>query len=338
MKAIKLSDIAKKLNVSTSTVSKAMGEYSDIKKETKKKILEYVKKVNFRPNTIAASLKTKKTKTIGIIIPDMQNLFFTKIINAIVDNASSIGYKCILMCSNESYEEEMECIDRLINANVEAIVISLTNRSVEYSHLEKVKEADIILIQFDKISKIVKSSTVTTNNIDAAFELTQKLIDSGKRRIAHFRGGYISQVSIDRFIGYQKALEKNEITFDKDLILSIEKGTSEDAELVMQEMIDKRIDFDAVFAIDDKTASGVIKCLSKNNFKIPEEVAVVGFSNAEYSKYLTPSLSSFDQSSEQFGREIIKTFIKEEEIIKTNTEYNFSQVKIPAYFVRRESF
>ena len=338
MKGIKLKDIAERFNVSVSTVSKAIAGYSDIRDETKKKILEYVKKVNFRPNSIASSLKTKKTKTIGIVIPDMQNLFFTKILQSIVNSAISEGYRSILTCSNESYEREVECVDELINNNVEAIFIALSDKTTEYSHLQRVKDSEIILIQFDKISKIIPSSTVTTNNIESAFEITERLIKSGRRKIAHLRGGYISQVSIDRFIGYQRALEKHKIEFDKNLVMISEQRSFEEAMLKVQEMIDKAIDFDAVFAIDDKTAMGIIKCLSLNKIKIPDQVAVVGFSNAAYSKYLSPSLSSIDQSSEQFGTEMMRLFIEEKKLKKPSLEYSFSQVKIPTHFVRRESF
>ena len=338
MKGIKLKDIAERFNVSVSTVSKAISGYSDIRNETKKKILEYVKKVNFRPNSIASSLKTKKTKTIGIVIPDMQNLFFTKILQSIVNSAISEGYRSILTCSNESYEREVECVDELINNNVEAIFIALSDKTTEYSHLQRVKDSEIILIQFDKISKIIPSSTVTTNNIESAFEITERLIKSGRRKIAHLRGGYISQVSIDRFIGYQRALEKHKIEFDKNLVMISEQRSFEEAMLKVQEMIDKAIDFDAVFAIDDKTAMGIIKCLSLNKIKIPDQVAVVGFSNAAYSKYLSPSLSSIDQSSEKFGPEIIKLFIEEKKMRKSSLDYDFSHVKIPTHFVRRESF
>ena len=338
MKGIKLKDIAERFNVSVSTVSKAIAGYSDIRNETKKKILEYVKKVNFRPNSIASSLKTKKTKTIGIVIPDMQNLFFTKILQSIVNSAISEGYRSILTCSNESYEREVECVDELINNNVEAIFIALSDKTTEYSHLQRVKDSEIILIQFDKISKIIPSSTVTTNNIESAFEITERLIKSGRRKIAHLRGGYISQVSIDRFIGYQRALEKHKIEFDKNLVMISEQRSFEEAMLKVQWMIDKAIDFDAVFAIDDKTAMGIIKCLSLNKIKIPDQVAVVGFSNAAYSKYLSPSLSSIDQSSEQFGTEMMRLFIEEKKLKKPSLEYSFSQVKIPTHFVRRESF
>ena len=338
MKGIKLKDIAERFNVSVSTVSKAIAGYSDIRNETKKKILEYVKKVNFRPNSIASSLKTKKTKTIGIVIPDMQNLFFTKILQSIVNSAISEGYRSILTCSNESYEREVECVDELINNKVEAIFIALSDKTTEYSHLQRVKDSEIILIQFDKISKIIPSSTVTTNNIESAFEITERLIKSGRRKIAHLRGGYISQVSIDRFIGYQRALEKHKIEFDKNLVMISEQRSFEEAMLKVQEMIDKAIDFDAVFAIDDKTAMGIIKCLSVNKIKIPDQVAVVGFSNAAYSKYLSPSLSSIDQSSEQFGTEMMRLFIEEKKLKKPSLEYSFSQVKIPTHFVRRESF
>ena len=338
MKGIKLKDIAERFNVSVSTVSKAIAGYSDIRNETKKKILEYVKKVNFRPNSIASSLKTKKTKTIGIVIPDMQNLFFTKILQSIVNSAISEGYRSILTCSNESYEREVECVDELINNNVEAIFIALSDKTTEYSHLQRVKDSEIILIQFDKISKIIPSSTVTTNNIESAFEITERLIKSGRRKIAHLRGGYISQVSIDRFIGYQRALEKHKIEFDKNLVMISEQRSFEEAMLKVQGMIDKAIDFDAVFAIDDKTAMGIIKCLSLNKIKIPDQVAVVGFSNAAYSKYLSPSLSSIDQSSEQFGTEMMRLFIEEKKLKKPSLEYSFSQVKIPTHFVRRESF
>ena len=338
MKVIKLKDIAERFNVSVSTVSKAIAGYTDIKKETKKKILEYVKKVNFRPNSIASSLKTKKTKTIGIVIPNMQNLFFTKILDSIVNSAMIKGYRSILMCSNESFEKEVDCIDELINNNVEAVFIALSDRTTEYSHLQKIKDSAIILIQFDKISKIIQSSTVTTNNIESAYELTERLIKSGRRKIAHLRGGYISQVSIDRFIGYQRALEKNEIEFDKNLVMISEKRSFEEVVSKIQEMIDKGIDFDAVLAVDDKTAMGTIKCLLTNKIKIPEQVAVVGFSNAAYSKYLTPSLSSMDQSTDLFGTEIIRLFLEEKKMKKSSLDYNFSHVKIPTHFIKRESF
>lgn len=204
MKPVTLKQIAEQLNISVTTVSKALKDYSDISPKTKVLVKEFAKTLNYKPNTFAVNLRTKESKTIGLIIPVIVHHFFSNVIRGIISQAEKKGYLVIILQSNESYELEKKQIDLLMSQRVDGILISLANGTANFSHLNEVIAQDKPLVMFDKIAKIVKCSKIIIDDRKAAYIATQHLIDTGCKRIAHFRGALLPQNSIDRFLGYKK--------------------------------------------------------------------------------------------------------------------------------------
>ncbi|MEE2801786.1 MAG: LacI family DNA-binding transcriptional regulator, partial [Bacteroidota bacterium] len=218
MKQVTLREIANKLNISITTVSKALKDYPDVSPKTKSLVKELASTLNYKPNAFAVNLRTRESKTIGLIIPVIVHHFFSNVIKGIVAQAEKKGYLVIILQSNESYELEKKQIDLLMNQRVDGIIISLANGTIEYKHLTDVIKANTPLVMFDKIAKIVNCSKVIIDDRKAAYDATQHLIDIGCRRIAHFRGSLLPQNSIDRFLGYRKALDDNGIKYDPSLV------------------------------------------------------------------------------------------------------------------------
>ena len=209
MKDITLKEIATKLGISITTVSKALKGYPDVSEKTRNAVLELAKSLHFTPNSFAVNLRTKESRTIGLVIPEVVHHFFSNVINGIIDEAEKNNYLVIIVQSGESLALEIKQIELLLNKRVDGIIISLSNESNDDEHIKQIIEREIPLVMFDKISKLIKCSKVIINDQKAAFEATQHLIDAGCKKIVHIRGPVNPQNAIDRFLGYKKALEKN---------------------------------------------------------------------------------------------------------------------------------
>jgi LacI family transcriptional regulator len=311
MKPTTLKDIAIKLNISVTTVSKALKGYSDVSKTTRKAVFQQAEKMNYSPNSVAVNLRTRQTKTIGVIIPTISHQFFSKVINGIIEEAEKNGYLVIILQSDESTKQEKKLIKLLINKRVDGILISLAAENDSSKHLQKIIDKKIPLVLFDKISKILKCSKVVVNDREAAYNATTLLINSGCRKIAHFRGPLNPQNSIDRYLGYRKALEDNNIEFDKSLIYTCKKVTFEEGYEFAKEIHEQNMDVDAIFAITDLVAIGAIAYLNKVNIKIPEEISVIGFSNWFISAVILPPLTTVEQPGYKMGEKSIKLLFEE---------------------------
>lgn len=336
MKSKTLKDIAKALNLSVTTVSKALNDYQDISSATKQRILDYVKKVDFTPNTFATSLRKKESKIVGIIVPAMAHYFFSKLLQGIIEKAEENNYLVIVLRSN-NYELEKIQIRRLLKQKVDGIFLSLADNSYDIDHLEEISKSDTVLIQFDRVSKIAQSSKVVINDREAASTAVQHLIDRGKRKIAHFRGGLMPQVAIDRFIGYRKTLEKNGIEFRPDYVHICEKGNETQGYDAAQKLLKQHPDIDGIFAHTDMTALGAIRYLKQQKISIPEKVGVVGFSNWEVSALMSPSLTTIDQPGKKMGKAIFSQFLKDLKTLKAKKKIEFKTKVIKTQLIQRQS-
>jgi LacI family transcriptional regulator, galactose operon repressor len=218
MKTTTLKEIAEQLGLSITTVSKALKDYPDVSKKTKESVKNLAEKLNYVPNSFAVSLRMKESKTIGIIIPTMVHYFFSSVIEGVLKEAEKKSYMIILLQSNETYELEKKQVDLLINKGVDGILMSLSNKTKDLDHLKKIIRHGIPLVLFDKIAKTIDCSKVLVDDRKAAYEAVSFLIQKGHKRIAHFRGDLNPQNSIDRFLGYKKALIDHNIEFDPSLV------------------------------------------------------------------------------------------------------------------------
>jgi len=337
MKDITLKEIASKLGISITTVSKALKNYSDVSDKTKKAVVALAKELQYTPNSFAVNLRTKESKTIGLIVPELVHHFFSNVVNAIIDEAEKNGYLVIILQSNESLELEKKQVELLINKRVDGIIMSLSNESNNDEHIREIVDRKIPFVMFDKIAKLSKCSKVIINDQSAAFNAVQHLIDEGCRRIAHIRGPVNPQNSVDRFIGYKKALEKNNIPFDSTLVYTCEKVNFEEGKYFAEQIIKDHEDIDGIFAITDLVAVGVLAFLNEKNISIPAQIAVIGFSNWFMAQVLTPKLSTVDQPSYEMGIESFNLLLQEMKSHKEGVVFTPKTVELLTRIIVRES-
>ena len=339
MKQITLKQIAEHLNISITTVSKALKDYPDVSPKTKALVKELAKTLNYKPNTFAVNLRTKESKTIGLIIPVIVHHFFSSVIKGIISQAEKKGYLVIILQSNESYELEKKQIDLLMSQRVDGILISLANSTADFSHLKEVIAQDKPLVMFDKIAKIVKCSKVIIDDRKAAYLATQHLIDTGCKRIAHFRGALLPQNSIDRFLGYKKALLDNNFPYDPSLVYICECGdmSFEEGKKNAQELLKDHNDVDGIFINTDLVAIGAMTEFYKQGVKIPEDISIVGFSNWFMSSVISPTLTTIDQPGYKMGKAAFKQLLKEINKRKKNKPVVFKEIVLDTALIKRES-
>jgi len=337
MKEVTLKQIAENLGISITTVSKALKDYPDVSKRTKALVKKEAKKLNYKPNVFAVNLRTRESKTVGLIIPEVVHHFFSSVINGIIEQAEKKGYLVIILQSNESYKLEKKQIDLLISKRVDGIMISLANKTVDISHLKRVKELEVPLVMFDKISKLVDCSKVVINDRAAAYMATKHLIDRGCKRIAHFRGALLPQNSIDRFLGYKKALQEHGLEFDSSLVYICENVDYEDGIRAANTLLEDHNDVDGIFAITDLAAIGAIAVLNEKGIRVPDDIAIMGFSNWFVSSAITPSLSTVDQPGYEMGKRTFKQLYKEMKARRENEKIELRTIELDTKLIKRNS-
>lgn len=339
MKPVTLKQIAETLNMSVSTVSKALKDYPDVSKKTKRLVKETVDLLNYKPNAFAVNLRTKESKTIGLIIPEVVHHFFSSVIKGIIARAEKKGYLVIILQSNESYELEKKQIDLLLSKRVDGILISLANGTGDFKHLNDLISQDLPLVMFDKIAKIVNCSKVIINDRKAAYTATQHLIDTGCKRIAHFRGPILPQNSIDRFLGYKKALTDNGLPYDPSLVYICECGDNsfEEGKENARKLLNDHKDVDGIFINTDMVAIGAMTEFNKLGIKIPEDISVVGFSNWFMSSVISPTLTTINQPGYEMGKEAFKLLYKEIKNRKQNSPIKLKTIELETKLIKRAS-
>jgi LacI family transcriptional regulator len=339
MTKVTLKVIANQLGLSTSTVSKALKDYSDINSETKRKVQELAKSLNYTPNSFAVSLRMKESKTIGVIIPTMVHFFFSNVIDGILKEAENNDYMIFIMQSNENEKLEKKQVDLLLSKGVDGIIISLTNKTRDFNHLQKIIDNNVPLILFDKITKTINCSKVLIDDRKAAYDAVGHLIKKGHKRIAHFRGDLNPQNSIDRFLGYKKALLDHNLEFDPSLVYLCNNNSDfsdgyKSAEKLLQ---DHGENVDAIFTVNDLLAIGALNYFNENNIKVPERIALFGFSNWFMTEITTPSLSTIDQNANLMGEKSAKLLIQEINCMHKGIPFEHQKIIIDTALIIRNS-
>ncbi|MDO5979429.1 LacI family DNA-binding transcriptional regulator [Flavivirga spongiicola] len=339
MKTITLKQIAEELNISVTTVSKALKDYPDVSKKTRQRVLDLAKDLNYIPNSFAVSLRMQQSKTIGVIVPATVHHFFSNVIKGILKEAEKKDYLVILLHSNENYELEKKQVDLLISKGVDGILISLSNKTNNFEHLQKIIDHDIPLVLFDKIAKTVKCSKVIVDDRKAAYDVVSHLIKKGHRRIAHFRGDLNPQNSIDRFLGYKQALLDHDIDFDPTLVYMCNNNSDfEDGYSNAEKLLkDHGKTIDAIFTITDVIAIGIIKYFTDHNIKIPEDIALFGFSNWFMASVISPALSSVEQHGYEMGEKSAHIVFQEIDSKHNDMPIEPQIVVLPTELIIRDS-
>lgn len=296
-----LKQIAKELHVSVSTVSKALNDSPEISELTKTKIKEYAKLKNYKPNVIGLNLKNRKTKTIGVILPNILNSFFAKIFTGIEKVAEAKGYNIITCISNESLEKEINTLDMLSNGTIDGFIVSISEEAQklhEYAHFTEIIKDGTPIVMFDRISDEVECDKVIVDDFDSAKNATQHLINSGCKKIALFSTIDKLSVSKLRVQGYIEALEKNKIKVNQNIIILTDDADEFDQKA---KVLFKKHEIDGIFAIDEHTSIVALKLGLLNGYKIPEDLSIIGFADGAWSRRLTPSLSTVSQHGPEIG-------------------------------------
>lgn len=332
-----LKDIANALNLSVPTVSKALKDYPDVSQKTKILVKDLAKTLNYQPNAFAVSLRKSESKTIGVIIPETVHHFFSSVLKGIIQKAEEKGYLVIILQSNESYSLEKKQIELLLRSKVDGILISIANSTSDFKHLNSVISKNIPLVMFDKIAKVVSCSKVIINDKRAAYEATKYLIKTGCQKIAHFRGPLMPQNSIDRFLGYKKALEDHNLVYDPKLVYICNDMSYKEGKKYAKQLINEHKDVDGIFINTDLVAIGAIAELNKQNIKIPKDISVVGFSNWFMSSVISPSLSTIDQPGFKMGKTACKLLLKQIKKEKRKKIFEHRTVELKTKLILRNS-
>ena len=330
---VTIKDLARELKISASTVSRALKNHPDISEETKRAVHELAEKLNYQPNAVALSLKQRRSNTIGVIIPEIVHYFFSSVISGIEDVAYDAGFNVIICQSNERYEREVANARTLLASRVDGVLISISKHTFDFQHLMNLQKNNVPMVFYDRIVPGLRADQVIIDDFDASYRVTRHLIDTGRKRIAHFTGPQNLLIGQHRKDGYLKALKEAGIEIESGLI--IEADTFEKARLAVMRLINEKRNFDGIFAVNDLTAIGAMQTLQKRGIKIPDDVAVVGFSDGRFSGITDPNLTSVDQHGYEMGSIATELLLKR--ILAEDKTYPFETKVLNANLIIRGS-
>ncbi len=335
MELITIKDIAKALNLSASTVSRAMRDSYEISEPTKKRVLEYAKQNNYRPNPIALSLKENKSNSIGILVPEIDNPFFSQAINGIESVAYARGYHVLIFQSNESVEREIININHMYSRRVDGVIMSLSAETSDVSHLKELNNSGTPIVFFDRVSDEIVSHKVVSDNYKGAYDATELLIKNGKKRISYIGVNTYLSISKERLAGYTAALAENGIPYDENIV-KLCGYEPENIEKAITELMNMDQKPDAIFSVSDRLALTCLSVFKKNNYKIGEDFAYICFSNLKVADYFSPSISTVSQPAFEMGRKATEMLLQIIES-KHKDRIVFETVRIPTTLNIRES-
>jgi len=303
MKRLTINDIASHFKVSISTVSKALNDSYEISTNTKEKIQKFAKENNYRPNFNAISLKSRKTKTIGIIIPNMLSYFFAQVFKGVEKVANKKGYKIISCISNESFEKETETLEMLSNGSIDGIILSIaeeTEIKKDFSHFNETLKQGVPIVMFDRVADSVICDKIIANDFDGGVNAVQHLSKTGHKKIAFI--STLSHLNIEklRYQGYLKGLERENISVNLDYIINIKEDDYKEYENVLTPIFEN-LDIDSVIATDEASAIAAMKVALKKGHKVPDNFSVIAFSNGILARHSSPKLTTVSQHGEQMG-------------------------------------
>lgn len=302
-------DIAKKLNISTSTVSRALNNHPDIRQETKDQVNKLAKKLHYSPNPIAQSLKNKKSNVIGVIVPEIEHDFFSSAISGIEEVAYHSGYVILVCQSNECYEREVVNTNALIHQRVAGLIVSISQNTKNGNHFKELIKRNIPLVFFDRVCSDVSANKVIIDDTKSAYNAVNYLIQTGRQKIAHFAGPKELKICEQRLKGYKDALKKANIPVINKLIRF--GGLYEsDGYNSMDALLKENIIPDSVFAVNDPVAIGAFQRIKEARLKIPEDIAIIGFSNNKITSLVNPTITTVNQPSFEMGKKAVEMLIE----------------------------
>lgn len=301
--AVTIKDIAKALGFSTSTVSRALRDSHEISSETKRVVLEYAEKINYHPNPIALSLKERRSRSIGVVVCEIANSFFSQVINGIESIAYNNGYNVIIAQSMESFDRELLNLQYLTSRSIDGLIISVSTETTDFSYMKELYAKKMPIVFFDRIVDEIETHKVVVDSYRGAYDATSHLIGNGYKRIAAISNPELVSISRERLAGYKAALHEHGIETDAALIKFCQHGGMIYAEV--QKAIDELLDLesppDAIFAAADKLTTNSLRIFKSKGIAVPGEMGLVGFSNSDLAELIEPALTVVRQPAFEMG-------------------------------------
>jgi len=301
-KEVTIYDLAKELNYSPSTISRALKDHSSISEKTTQEIKEVAAKLGYRPNSLAASLRNNRSKTIGIMIARINRPFVSSLISGIEESARKSGYNVIISQSNDSYKNEIQNAKALYDSRISGLVVSLSMETKTLNHFQQFLDLGIPVVFVDRVPEELNTYKVLIDNYSAGYKATQHLIEQGCKRIAHFAGAQHVNVYHERKKGYLDALIDNKISIDKDLIINFNTLSFEEGEKTTKKLLKMDNPPDGIFSSNDTAAIGSIISAKKMGVRVPEDLAIIGFNDDPLASIVDPGLSSVTHPALDMGR------------------------------------
>ena len=327
-----IKDIARQLNISISTVSRAMRDAGDVNPDTKKAVMALADELNYQPNRLALSLRKQSTHTIGVIVPN-QDYVLATMVKGIDEVALEAGYTVMVCQSNESFGREMVNTRRLMESLVDGFLISVSSETKIFDHFKKIQEKNIPMVIFDRVTPQLQAPSVRIDNEDGGCIATEHLLDQGYKKIAILAGPKNLGISNMRLNGYIKALKKNKIKVDPAMIIHCDFN-QDYAYFATQELLAMKKRPDAIFTISDRMAIGAFLAIKEKGLKMPDDIGLVGFNNEPVVSLVTPSISSVEQPMFELGKEAAKLFL---ETMHNREETGDVEIVLKTKLVVRES-
>lgn len=307
-----IKDIAKALGLSTSTVSRALRGGYEISEETKRIVLEYAEQINYRPNPIALSLKERRSHSIGVVVCEIANNFFSQAINGIESIAYNSGYHVIITQSNENFEREVLNVEHLASRSVDGLLISLSSETPDISYLKKLHDKGLPIVLFDRVTDEIQTHKVIANNFQGAFDATEYLIKLGHSRVAHFTNAAHLSITRERLSGYKAALEKHSIPYNESYVKFCNHGGMIQDELdeVVKEILALEDRPQAIFIAQDKLTTGALLAFKKHEPVYASEISISGFTNSNVVELFSPSITAVRQPAFEMGQLATELLIK----------------------------
>ena len=304
-----MKDLAQELGVSIATVSRALRSSPEIGQDMQMKVKELAKRLNYRPNPFAQSLRKEAPRVIGVVVPNLVTHYYAAVLDGIEDEARKEGYSVISANTHEDTDTEIRAIDNFISLHVEGIIACLSQNTTDYSHFEEIANMGIPLVFFGRTCLTDRFSSVTANGDEAAFQATQHLIDTGSRRIAFIGGPNHLDMVKRRKHGYLEALRENRIPIDRDLV-ACEKIDYQWAMDATTRLLQQENRPDAILAFNDIITFAAFTAIKQQGLRIPEDVALIGFTDDVHAQYVTPRMSAIEDQSHLMGQTACQLLLK----------------------------
>ena len=307
-----IKDIAKALGLSTSTVSRALNGSYEIGAETKRLVLEYAEKVNYRPNPIALSLKEQKSHSIGVVVCEVANTYFSQAINGIESIAYNRGYHVIITQTHESFDRECTNVKHLLSRHVDGLLVSLSAESTDTSQYQYLHEKGFPIVFFDRVAADVNTHKVIANNFKGSFDAAELLINTGFKKIAHLTSSNNLLITRERFNGFKAALDKHNLDFKAGYLKHCNHGgmIQDEIEFAIKELLNMDEPPEAIFIGSDRLTISCMHILKKLGVKVPDDIAIAGFTNSDVAELFDPPLTVVRQPAFQIGQLATEMLIK----------------------------